>query len=248
VSASAHERMTNLQDSSDFYDDFVEHQEAIGVNDRHRAILSQMRRAGFAPTDRVLEIGCGVGTLTELVAHELAPTGSLLAVDLSPRSIEAAKHRLQEFPNVELLAADVVTTDLERTFDMVVMPDVIEHIPLEHHRALFGRIASWLDANGCIVINYPNPHYLAWCHEHRPDLVQIIDQPIHANELLQNAYPHDLYLDYLETYSIWIEEGDYVGVVLRPMSGTGTYTTVPDPPRSIFTRVVGRARRLIGNS
>jgi cyclopropane fatty-acyl-phospholipid synthase-like methyltransferase len=240
--------MTKLRDSSDFYDDFVEHQEAFGVNDRHRAILRQMQRAGFSPGHRVLEIGCGVGTLTEVVARELGPSGAILAVDLSPRSIDAARRRLRGLARVEFVAADVLTADLDGRFHMIVLPDVIEHIPLEHHRTLFGRIASWLEPGGCIVLNYPNPHYLAWCHEHRPDLVQIVDQPIHADVLLQNVYPHGLYLDYLETYSIWIEEGDYVAVVLRPTSATGTYTTIPDPPRSIFSRVADRARRLVGNT
>jgi trans-aconitate 2-methyltransferase len=230
-------------DVSDYYDAYVEHQAAVGVNERHHAIVGWLRRAGLSPDHRILEIGCGIGTLTELLGGALGPHGSVLALDLSPHSIETATERLASFSKVSLMAADVLEAKLEGRFDVIVMPDVIEHIPLEHHRLLFERVASWLEPHGFVVLNYPNPHYLAWCHVHRPELLQVIDQPIDADVLLANAYPHGLYLDFLATYSIWIREGDYVVAVLRPKTSTGTFMPLPAPGRSLLRRVAGRVRR-----
>jgi SAM-dependent methyltransferase len=191
----------------------------------------------------VLEIGCGVGTLTQLLAAALDGGGSVFAIDLSPRSIEAARARLAAFANVRLTVGDALETPIEGPFDVVVLPDVIEHIPLERHRALFERVAGWLAPSGFALLNYPSPHYLEWCREHTPDLLQVIDQAIEADVLLANAYPHGLYLDFLKTYSIWIREGDYVTAVLRPSAGRTTFTPVPDRQPPLGRRVLGRLRR-----
>ena len=232
-----------------FYDDFVDHQVQLGVNDRHRAILAALERAGLANDDRVLEIGCGIGTFTELIASALGPRGSILAVDISERSIEVARERLPD-TRVKFVAGDVVDTEVVDAegggvFDAIVCPDVIEHIPLDQHSRLFAALAAWLSDDGFILCNYPNPHYLEWCHVHRPDVLQVIDQPIHADVLVANTYPHGLYLDYLETYSIWIREGDYVRAVLRPRAGVGTFTQIPDEPPSLIARGVGKMRRIL---
>jgi len=225
-----------------FYDDFVGRQTAVGVNARHRSILAWLRRFGLRPGDRVLEIGCGIGTLTGLLADELGPQGSVLAVDLSPASIEAARERLGDRDNVSLVAADIVEAELEGSFDAVVLPDVIEHIPLERHGALFARIAALVKPAGFVLLHYPNPHYLKWCHEHRPGELQIVDQPIHADALLASAGPQGLYLAYLETYSIWVREGDYTVAVLRPLAGTGTFTDLPPRRPSLSARIRARLR------
>lgn len=233
-------------DSRAFYDDYVDRQAAVGVNERHRRILGWLRRFGLRADQRVLEIGCGIGTVTELLAEELGQGGSVLGLDLSPRSIEAARERLAGRSNVRLEAGDVLEMDVEGTFDVVVLPDVVEHIPLEHHPRLFERVAAWVAPDGFVLLHYPNPWYLAWCRENRPDLLQLVDQPIHADVLTANAYPHGLYLDYLETYSIWIEEGDYVVAVLRRSRPGGTFTPVEARPPSLLARAAGRLKRLLG--
>lgn len=236
--------MQSATDVGGFYDDYVGRQLAVGVNDRHRAILRWLQRFGLRADHRVLEIGCGVGTVTQLIAEELGPRGSLIALDLSPRSVEVATARLTGFANVRLLAGDVLESEIAGPFDVVVLPDVIEHIPLETHSALFGRIASWLAPDGFVLLHYPNPHHLAWCQVHRPEELQIIDQPIHADQLLANAYPHGLSLDFMQTYSIWIRDGDYVVAVLRPEPTTWDPAPLPEPRRSLRSRVAGRLRRL----
>ncbi len=81
-------------DASGFYDEYVGRQTDVGINARHRAILGWLRRSGLRPDHRLLEIGCGVGTLTELLAEALEPRGSVVGVDFSPKSIEAATRAL----------------------------------------------------------------------------------------------------------------------------------------------------------
>ncbi len=236
-------------DVTAFYDEVVERQTRVGINRRHEAILAWLWRFGLRPDDRVLEIGCGGGALTQLLAEAL-PRGSVFGVDLSPRSIEATRERLAAFGNVQVVAGDVLDVDVGERYDVVVLPDVIEHIPLEMHDTLFGRVASWVKPAGFVLAHYPNPHHLEWFHANHPERLQIVDQPIHADVLLANAYRHGLYLDYFERYSIWIREGDYIAAVLRPSSGVGEFTKLPQPQPSLLARARGRVarigRRLIG--
>jgi cyclopropane fatty-acyl-phospholipid synthase-like methyltransferase len=233
-------------DSKAFYDDWVDRQTAVGVNERHRAILAWLQRFGLREDHRVLEVGCGVGTVTALLAETLSERGSVLGVDLSPRSVDAARARLAGRDNVRLEAADVLEMDLSERFDVVVLPDVIEHIPLEHHGRLFARLASWTRPDGFVLLHYPNPLYLDWCREHRPELLQPVDQAIHPHHVATRAHEHGLHLVHLETYSIWVEEGDYVVALLRPARADVAFHDLPGPTPSLLDRIRGRLRRLRG--
>jgi len=230
-------------DVSDFYDDYVPRQVSVGINDRHRSILGLLVRFGLRPHHHVLEIGSGVGTVTELIADALDSAGSVTGIDISPKSIEIARRRLGNRGNVTLISGNILEVEVTDRFDVVVLPDVIEHIPLELHEQLFGRIAGWLRDDGFALLHYPNPHHLQWVHEHRPHLLQIVDQPIHADVLLANACPHGLYLDHYERYSIWVREGDYVFAVLRSLEGIGEFHDLPEPRPSLWVRMSRRAKR-----
>jgi trans-aconitate 2-methyltransferase len=215
-------------DAKTFYDEYVDRQVSVGINERHCAFLGWLQRFG-GRGNSVREVGCGVGTVTELLARAIGPDGSVVAIDLSPKSIEAARERLAAFRNVKLIAGDVLTCDLDRRFDVVLLPEVIEHIPLESHGALFELVARWAARDGFVLLHYPNPHHLEWCHEHQPEQLQLIDQPVHADVLLSHACAHGLYLDYFQVYSIWIREGHYVVALMRSRSAIDTFTPRRSP-------------------
>lgn len=72
---------------------------------------------------RALEIGCGAGAFTERLA-EL--TDDLLAIDIAPTAIEAARARGVERPGVRLAAADIMSFDVTAApWDLVVMSETI---------------------------------------------------------------------------------------------------------------------------
>lgn len=228
--------------AAEYYDDFADEQASAGIHARHKAIDGWLEKFGLVAGAHVLEIGCGVGTQTELIAKRLHGSGTVTAVDLSPRSIDFARRRLSGRPNVELIAGDVVQLELDRKFDVIVMPDVIEHIPVDQHLKLFANVRRWLEDTGWALIHMPNPYYLDWCRRHRADLLQVIDQPIFAETLIANTQPNDLYIHHLETYPIWIAECDYQVVVLRPVPRVDFAT--PSEDRSLRARIAGVPRRV----
>jgi cyclopropane fatty-acyl-phospholipid synthase-like methyltransferase len=230
---------------ADYYDDFADRQVRGGINARHLAIDRWLARFGLQPGLDVLEIGCGVGTQTELIAKRLAGSGSVTAVDLSPRSIELARSRLADWSNVRLIADDVVGLDLDEVFDVVVMPDVIEHIPISQHLKLFANVRRWLRESGWALVHMPNPFYLEWCRRNRPELLQVIDQAIYTETLIANTQSNDLYVHYLETYPIWVAECDYQIIVLRPMPRDVQFATPLEPDQSLRAKVARASRRIL---
>lgn len=197
-----------------YYDEYVGRQKHVGVNQRHRSIMEKVLKRGLQSHHNVLEIGCGIGTYTSLLMQHVQQ-GEIVAMDISPKSIEEAQKTYKQ-QNLKFLAADATDYDFDNLeFDFIIMPDVIEHIPIELHFQLFEKLSKVLKSNGKVFIHIPNPPYLQWCHENRPDLLQVIDQPITTDVLVKNVLPNGFIIEELKTYSIWIEDGDYQYIVLR---------------------------------
>src|SRR5262249_51529117 len=53
-------------------------------------ILAFLRAAGIAAGMRVLDVGCGGGDVSVLVAHLVGPTGEVVGIDRSAAAVEAA--------------------------------------------------------------------------------------------------------------------------------------------------------------
>src|SRR6266851_3545534 len=52
-----------------------------------------IHESGIGPGMRVLDIGCGVGDVSMLLADAVGPSGAVLGIDREQRAIEAARHR-----------------------------------------------------------------------------------------------------------------------------------------------------------
>lgn len=113
---------------------------------------------GIGPGDRVLEIGCGHGVAATLVCR-LLDGGHYLAVDRSPKMIEAAAKRNADSVragHAGFLVGELESVDLgARRFDKVFAMRVrlFEDEP-ERARALVDR---WLAPGGQLFVEYDAP-------------------------------------------------------------------------------------------
>ena len=73
-----------------------------------------VEKSGITEKDGVLEIGPGVGVLTQEIAKKAK---KVVALELDTRLIPVLGDTLEDFPNVEIINADVMKTDLARLFD-----------------------------------------------------------------------------------------------------------------------------------
>jgi 2-polyprenyl-3-methyl-5-hydroxy-6-metoxy-1,4-benzoquinol methylase len=198
----------------EFYDDYVSKQKKKGINIRHRSILKQCKKAGLRSDSRVLEIGCGIGTLTQLLG-KFCKRGSVLGVDISPESINQAKIWSSKMPHVSFAVSDMSDFSVGEKFDFVIFPDVLEHIPIEQHSNLFRVIEKHSHSNTTICIHIPNPPYLRYFIKNKPEVLQIIDQPLDTSVLMGALYAADFCVESIRTYSLSTLEHDYQFMVFR---------------------------------
>lgn len=208
---------TSYKDVSNYYDAewaALEKKKLTGINSRHRFIMKFLIENGLKSNHNVLEIGCGIGTLSSYLATKLK-SGRLTGVDISPETIQQNKVRYKNFNNIDFIVSDMTNFSIDKKFDVIIFPDVLEHIPIEAHDNIFATISKLIKPEGFVFINIPSPHGLEYLHIHHKELLQIIDQPIHTNILLNNVYKHGFYIESLKTYSVFYEEPDYQMMVLK---------------------------------
>ncbi|SDD26269.1 Methyltransferase domain-containing protein [Algoriphagus faecimaris] len=198
-----------------FYDQFSEKQEKTGIDSRHLSILDKVVAAGLKPHHRVLEVGCGLGTVSHLLANQVK-SGEVLAVDISPESIEKAKKTWSDQPNLKFEVSDMSDFNkIDQTFDFFVFPDILEHIPVDQHERLFQTIQQHAHQDSVIFIHIPSPRYLQWMIENEPEKLQVIDQPLDSGDLIKSITKAGFYLEKMETYAVFYEEKDYQYIVFR---------------------------------
>jgi cyclopropane-fatty-acyl-phospholipid synthase len=112
-----------------------------------RALEVTCARAGIADGMRVLELGCGWGSLTLWMAQRF-PGCRITAVSnsQSQRSYIEAAARSRGLGNVEVLTRDMNEFDISPGFDRIVSVEMFEH--MRNYRELFRRISLWLAPEG----------------------------------------------------------------------------------------------------
>ncbi len=111
------------------------------------ALAVTAERAGLADGQRILELGCGWGSLTLWMA-ERYPASRITAVSNSHSQrahIEAEAQRLG-LGNVQVITANVGELRLDQRFDRVVSVEMFEH--LRNWPEMFRRVAGWLEPGG----------------------------------------------------------------------------------------------------
>ncbi len=88
------------------------------------------RLDGIDPGASVLDVGCGTGRVTELLA-QLVPDGRVLAIDASEEMTELASRRLGQLAEVRCL--DALELDLEDEVDVIFSTAALHWVP-EHER------------------------------------------------------------------------------------------------------------------
>jgi 2-polyprenyl-3-methyl-5-hydroxy-6-metoxy-1,4-benzoquinol methylase len=109
--------------------------------------VEQIRR--WTDATRILEIGCGEGAVTErLVRH--FPRAEILAIDIAPSTGRLFRGDASRVTFRQALAADVVA-EQPASFDLVILADVIHHVPPTMRTDLLASARGALRPGGMMV-------------------------------------------------------------------------------------------------
>lgn len=208
--------LNTLNKISEYYDKYVGYQRKQAFNERHLALYSEMKKLGLNQKSNVLEIGCGIGAISFLMAQTVTK-GKIISLDISPKSIEAAKEMNRKHTQIEFITSDIVDFCFngEIKFDFITLFDVLEHIPIESHEKSFGMLSNLMSEKTFLLINIPNPAFLKHIAENFPERLQIIDQPLDANLIMNHAYSNNLNLIFFKTFSIWVKDESQIMLFMK---------------------------------
>ncbi len=130
-----------------FFDEFAHVEPAWAQRNRtYHRLVAQILRFQTNGSRSVLEIGCGTGDLLAALAPDYG-----VGVDVSPGMIAEARTR---HPKFELVVAAGEEIALERTFDLIVLSDLVPYV--HDLVALFGRVAEHSHRGTRVVIHSYN--------------------------------------------------------------------------------------------
>lgn len=107
-------------------------------------------------TSRILEVGCAeAGILKTFAEAGCQCTG----IEISASRVETAKEKLAAFlDNIEFIVSDIYAIDPDQRFpekfDVVILKDVLEHIPQQEK--LIAHLGRFLKADGVIHLSFPS--------------------------------------------------------------------------------------------
>ena len=109
-------------------------------------------RLKLKPGDVVADIGAGTGVFSGPLAQAVAPTGTLLAVDIDQDLLDhiAQRARQEKVTNIQPVLGEFDDPNLPTRVDVAFFHDVLHHI--EHRQAYLKKLATYVEPDGRVVV------------------------------------------------------------------------------------------------
>ena len=119
-------------------------------SERTRPAIELLARVPLAEARCVVDLGCGPGNSTELLAARW-PQAEVIGIDSSEAMLASARERL---PQLKFERADVADWQPARAPDLIFANAVLQWVP--GHEALFPRLFSLLAPGGVLAVQMPD--------------------------------------------------------------------------------------------
>src|SRR5262245_59634035 len=122
-------------------------------NERLRPALDLLARVDAAAPKTVLDLGCGAGNVTALLAQRW-PDARIVGVDNSKEMLAKARASTDGDARREWIDADLATFTPDAPVDVVYSNAALHWQP--DHSRLFPRIFDWVAPGGVLAVQMPN--------------------------------------------------------------------------------------------
>lgn len=116
-----------------------------GPMSRHTRRLMRLLTKDMKPHS-ILDVGCGEGSLLKTLV-EMHPNAKAAGIEISTNALHLAQKNL---PDAIFKIMDIGASSWERTFDLVVCADVVEHI--DDDVVAIRHMAAMIDPGGYLII------------------------------------------------------------------------------------------------
>ena len=116
-----------------------------GPMSRHTRRLMRSLTKDLKP-DSILDVGCGEGSLLKTLA-DTHPDAATAGVEIAENALHLARRTL---PEADFKVMDIAAAPWDRTFDLVVCADVVEHI--EDDAAALRHMAAMANSGGYVIV------------------------------------------------------------------------------------------------
>jgi 2-polyprenyl-6-hydroxyphenyl methylase/3-demethylubiquinone-9 3-methyltransferase len=126
-----------------------------GVTEAYRRIfinldaLAELMSAWVPQAHKILEVGCGEGAMTERIVQAY-PTAVVTAIDITPNVGRLFRGHTSAVTFRQETVAEAATRE-PASFDLVVLSDVMHHVPTDLRRSLLGSIRQSMTPNGSLL-------------------------------------------------------------------------------------------------
>ncbi|MFT3881836.1 MAG: cyclopropane-fatty-acyl-phospholipid synthase family protein [Gemmatales bacterium] len=193
------------------------------------ALQTTCERAELQDGQRILELGCGWGSLSLWMAEHY-PNANITVVSHSASQKEyiTALAEAAGYRNLKVVTSDINQFMPEGQFDRIVSVEMFEHV--RNHQELFRRIASWLRDEGKLFVHVFCHREQAYPYESRGPEDWMTDYfftgGMMPSDQLFSQYQRDLRLTqhwrwngkhYAKTSNAWLERQDAQRDVIMPV-------------------------------
>ena len=111
--------------------------------------FARLIRTWVPQAQRILEVGCGEGAMTERITR-IYPTAAVTAIDITPK---VGRLFRGDRTHVTFCQESVesVANRQPASFDLVILADVIHHVPVDARRSLYARSIRAMTSDGNFI-------------------------------------------------------------------------------------------------